>query len=50
MNKESARKKAKELIAKMSTEEKVSQLLYEAPAIPRLGIGEYNWWNEALHG
>ncbi len=34
----------------MTLEEKVSQMLNEAPAIPRLGIAEYNWWNEALHG
>jgi beta-glucosidase len=34
----------------MSLDEKVSQLLYNAPAIARLGIPEYNWWNEALHG
>merc|ERR1711879_810521 len=31
-------------------EEKVSQMLDQAPAIERLGIHEYNWWNEALHG
>jgi beta-glucosidase len=31
-------------------EEKVSQLLYNSPAIERLGIPEYNWWNECLHG
>jgi beta-glucosidase len=40
----------KEIIAGMTVEEKVSQLLYESPAIPRLGIPEYNWWNECLHG
>lgn len=34
----------------MTLEEKVSLLLYESPAIERLGIPEYNWWNEALHG
>ena len=31
-------------------EEKASQLKYDAPAIPRLGIPAYNWWNEVLHG
>ena len=44
------REKAKELVSKMTLEEKVSQTLYQAPAIERLGIPAYNWWNEALHG
>lgn len=34
----------------MTLEEKMSQMLYNSPAIERLGIPEYNWWNEALHG
>ena len=34
----------------MTLEEKASQLRYDAPAIKRLGIPAYNWWNEALHG
>ena len=34
----------------MTLEEKVYQTLYNAPAIERLGIASYNWWNEALHG
>ena len=38
------------LIQAMTPEEKVSQMLHEAPAIERLGIPAYNWWNEALHG
>ncbi|MDR0556921.1 MAG: glycoside hydrolase family 3 C-terminal domain-containing protein [Treponema sp.] len=42
--------KIKGLVSNMTLEEKVSQLLYESPAIPRLGIPEYNWWNECLHG
>ena len=50
MDKETARNKAIELVAKMTTEEKISQLVYNSPAIERLGINEYNWWNEALHG
>ena len=41
---------ARELVSKMTLEEKASQLRYDAPAIPRLGIPAYNWWNEALHG
>lgn len=44
------RKRAKELVVQMTLEEKVGQTLYQAPAIPRLGIKAYNWWNEALHG
>ena len=44
------RKRAEELVSKMTLEEKVFQTLYNAPAIPRLGIPAYNWWNEALHG
>ncbi len=39
-----------DLVARMTLEEKVSQLRYDAPAIKRLGIPNYNWWNEALHG
>jgi beta-glucosidase len=45
-----AEKKAKELVAKMSIEEKASQLRFDAPSIDRLNINEYNWWNEGLHG
>ena len=44
------RKRAKELVAQMTLEEKVEQTLNWAPAIERLGIKKYNWWNEALHG
>ncbi len=38
------------LISQMTLEEKISQLEHTAPAIPRLQIPEYNWWNECLHG
>lgn len=41
---------AQELVAQMTVEEKMSQMLYESPAIERLEIPAYNWWNEALHG
>lgn len=44
------REEAKELVAKMTLEEKCAQLKYDAPAIERLGIPAYNWWNEGLHG
>ena len=49
-NREEARKKAEVLVSQMTLEEKASQLKYDAPAIPRLGIPAYNWWNEVLHG
>jgi len=38
------------LIDEMTIEEKISQLTYDAAAIERLGVPEYNWWSEALHG
>ena len=50
MNREEAKKKAEVLVARMTLEEKASQLRYDAPAIKRLGIPAYNWWNEGLHG
>ncbi len=50
MNREEARKRAEELVGKMTLEERASQLRYDAPAIKRLGIPAYNWWNEGLHG
>lgn len=42
--------RARKLVSEMSLEEKVFQTLNGAPAIERLGIPAYNWWNEALHG
>ena len=45
-----AKQRARELVGKMTLEEKASQLKYDAPAIPRLGVPAYNWWNEGLHG
>ena len=50
MTREEARKRAEELVGKMTLEEKTSQLRFDAPAIERLNIPAYNWWNEALHG
>jgi len=41
---------AEELVAKLTTEEKLGQVVYEAEAIDRLGIKAYNWWSECLHG
>jgi beta-glucosidase len=46
----SVEKRVNDLVSRMSLEEKISQMQYTAPAIPRLGIAEYNWWNECLHG
>ena len=42
--------RAKELVSKMTIEERMAQMRYDAPAIPRLGVPAYNWWNECLHG
>jgi hypothetical protein len=42
--------RARALVAQMTLAEKSSQMLHESPAIPRLGIAAYNWWNECLHG
>ncbi len=39
-----------DLIGRLSLEEKASLMLYNSPAIERLGIPAYNWWNECLHG
>lgn len=43
-------KRVDSLISQLTVEEKISQLMMESPAIPRLGIHAYHWWNEALHG
>ncbi|MDD4079792.1 MAG: glycoside hydrolase family 3 C-terminal domain-containing protein [Eubacteriales bacterium] len=50
MRRDEARQKAEEVVGRMTLEEAASQLRYDAPAIPRLGIPAYNWWNEGLHG
>jgi beta-glucosidase len=42
--------RARDLVSRMTLEEKVSQMQDTAAAIPRLGIPAYGWWNEALHG
>ena len=39
-----------DLVSRMTLQEKADQLVYTSPAIPRLGIPAYTWWNEALHG
>src|SRR5215471_6443129 len=45
-----AEKRAADLVSRMTLEEKVLQMQNGAPAITRLGIPQYDWWNEALHG
>src|SRR6185312_7332687 len=42
--------RAADLVSRMTLEEKISQMQNTAPAIPRLGIPEYDWWNEGVHG
>ena len=46
----SFQERAEDLADKMTFEEQVPQLSYGAPAIDRLGVPAYNWWNEGLHG
>ena len=46
----STEQRVDDLIARMTLEEKVSQMQNDAAAIPRLGIPAYNWWSECLHG
>ena len=41
---------AKELVQKMTLEERAAMLRFDSPSVPRLGVPAYNWWNEALHG
>src|SRR6266568_8788297 len=43
-------KRVDDLVSRMTLEEKVSQMMNAAPAIERLDIPAYEWWNEALHG
>ena len=50
MNRAEAKKLAEALVARMDVLEAAAQLSYDAPALDRLNIPEYNWWNEALHG
>ncbi|WP_197274806.1 glycoside hydrolase family 3 protein [Halolactibacillus sp. JCM 19043] len=45
-----ARQKAKDIVSQMTLEEKIDQINFRAPAIERLNIPDYNYWNEALHG
>src|SRR5580700_6794050 len=45
-----AEQRAADLVKRMTLEEKASQLVNQARAIPRLGVPAYDWWSEALHG
>jgi beta-glucosidase len=47
---EEYKRRARELVKQMTLDEKIRQMLHAAPAIERLGVKPYNWWNEALHG
>lgn len=42
--------RVQDIISRLTLEEKVQLMKHAAPAVPRLGIPAYNWWNEALHG
>nr|GMD94057.1 probable beta-D-xylosidase 7 [Ipomoea batatas] len=46
----SIRLRVRDLVSRLTLDEKISQLVNSAAAIPRLGIPAYNWWSEALHG
>jgi len=46
----STQERVENLLSEMTLQEKIDQMRYQAPAIQRLGIPEYNWWNECLHG
>ncbi|MDO4740878.1 MAG: glycoside hydrolase family 3 C-terminal domain-containing protein [Eubacteriales bacterium] len=50
MTRKQAEEKGRALVERMTVEEAAGQLRYDAPAIDRLGVPAYNWWNEALHG
>lgn len=43
-------KRVNDLLSRLTSDEKISLLLYNSPGVERLGIPAYNWWNEALHG
>ena len=46
----SAGQRADDLLSRLTLDEKVSLMMNNSPAIERLGVPEFNWWNEALHG
>lgn len=46
----STQERVESLLSEMTLQEKIEQMRYQSPAIERLGIPKYNWWNESLHG
>ncbi|MFY9152694.1 MAG: glycoside hydrolase family 3 C-terminal domain-containing protein [Prolixibacteraceae bacterium] len=46
----STQERVESLLSEMTLQEKIDQMRYQSPAIERLGIPQYNWWNESLHG
>ena len=46
----STQERVESLLSEMTVQEKMGQMLFTSPAIERLGVPEYNWWNECLHG
>lgn len=42
--------RAADLVGRMTLDEKIGQMMNNAPAFERLGVPAYNWWNECLHG
>lgn len=42
--------RVRDLVGRMTLQEKISQMVHDAPGIERLGVPDYNWWNECLHG
>lgn len=46
----SIQERVENLLSEMTLQEKIEQMRYQSPAIERLGVPEYNWWNECLHG
>ncbi len=46
----SIEERVNDLVSRMTIDEKIGQMMNAAPAIERLGVPEYNWWNECLHG
>jgi beta-glucosidase len=49
-SRETIEKRIRDLISRLTIDEKIALTGYKSPGVPRLGISPYNWWNEALHG